>query len=107
MFDHILVAVFKKSGENMEQTYFITQIDVGFHPDGYRIDKNDSPIGPYTKWEVHPNGQWCKPQSVRIEDLPLNGWIKTDKFVWDGIKGPVDITVPILLRSTTKDENSN
>ena len=84
----------------MEQTYFIEQIEVGFHPDGYRIDKTASPIGPYTKWEVRSDCQWCNPQAVHIEKLPLNGWIKRDKFVWDDIEGPVDITEPRLLSIT-------
>ena len=85
----------------MEQVYFIEQIDVGFHPDGYRIDKTASPIGPYTKWEIHSDCQWRNPQTVHFEELPLDGWIKTDKFVWDGVEGPVDITGPRLLGSTT------
>ena len=82
----------------MEDTYFIGKVRVGYHPDGYRIDTNDSPIGPYTKWEISSDGQWCNPQSTRFEDIPLYGWIKAEKFSWEGIEGPIDITGPILVR---------
>ena len=81
----------------MEQTFHIVQIGVGFHPDGYRIDKISSPIGPYTKWEISSGGQWCNPEPVHIEELPLNGWFKVDKFNWNGVERPIDITAPYLL----------
>ena len=34
----------------MEQTISSEQVTVGFHPDGYRIDKTALPMNRYTKW---------------------------------------------------------
>ena len=60
-----------------------TEIDVGFHPDGYRIDKTASPMNRYTKWEILPGSRWTQPTPVCFHSLPPTGWIKTDKFNWD------------------------
>ena len=53
---------------------------VGFHPDGYRIDKTGSPMNRYTKWKIIDEKQWCNPKPVCFDSLPENGWIKIDKF---------------------------
>ena len=74
----------------MNQTFKATEIEVGFHPDGYRIDKSASPMNRYTKWEVSPERQWHNPKPVCFDSLPQNGWFKKDKFDWDtppGVKG--------------------
>ena len=68
----------------MTETCFeATEIDVGFHPDGYRIDKTASPMDRYTKWEVLPGNRWIRPTPVCFHALPPSGWIKKDKFNWN------------------------
>jgi hypothetical protein len=68
-----------------------TEINVGFHPDGYRIDKTASPMNRYTRWEVSPGSRWTNPVPVCFDALPPKGWIKKDKFDWDrGSMGSVE-----------------
>jgi hypothetical protein len=68
----------------MTETFFeASEINVGFHPDGYLIDKTASPMNRYTKWEVSAGNKWTNPTPVCFHALPPNGWIKKDKFDWD------------------------
>ena len=67
----------------MDQTFNADQIDTGFHPDGYRIDKTASPINRYTKWEVSNDDKWINPKPVCFDSLPPDGWIKKDGFNWN------------------------
>ena len=67
----------------MEQTFTITEIEVGFHPDGYRIDKTASPMNRYTQWQLLPDGHWRNPKPVCFDSLPQQGWFAKDKFDWD------------------------
>jgi len=71
----------------MEQTFKATEVNVGFHPAGYRIDRTASAINLYTKWEVLPGNRWCNPQAVCFDSLPQEGWLKKDRFDWDTIHG--------------------
>jgi len=74
----------------MEQTFSAEEIDVGFHPDGYRTDKTASPMNWYTKWKMLPGNKWCGPEPVCFDVLPGKaGLQKTDSI---GIN-------PIILRS--------
>ena len=57
---------------------------VGFHPDGYRIDKTASPMNRYTKWDIKES-HWCNPQPVCFDSLPQDGWIAKDKFDWNQV----------------------
>lgn len=67
----------------MTELYFeATDIEVGFHPDGYRIDKTASPMNRYTRWDVLPGNRWANPVPVCFDSLPQKGWIKKDKFDW-------------------------
>jgi hypothetical protein len=67
----------------MTETCFeATEIEVGFHPAGYRIDKTASAMNRYTKWELLPGNRWTHPIPVCFHALPPNGWIKKDKFDW-------------------------
>ena len=59
------------------------EIEIGFHPDGFRIDKTASPMNRYTKWETCGGRRWSNPKPVCFHSLPENGWIKIDKFNWD------------------------
>ena len=56
---------------------------VGFHPDGYRIDKTTAPMNRYTKWNIIPGRGWCDPKPVCFDSLPQKGWIAKDKFDWN------------------------
>ena len=67
----------------MDQTFKAKEIAVGFHPDGYRIDKSASPMNRYTKWNISQGNHWCNPKAVCFDSLPQNGWIAKDKFDWD------------------------
>jgi hypothetical protein len=67
--------------------YEATEIEVGFHPDGYRIDKTASAMNRYTKWEIHEGDQWSHPKPVCFDELPASGWFKTNRFDWDEADG--------------------
>ena len=69
----------------MEQTFSSTEIEVGFHPTGYRIDKTASAMNRYTKWEIQQGDYWCNPKPVCFDSLPEEGWFKQGKFDWDQI----------------------
>ena len=74
----------------MDQPLKATEISIGFHPDGYRIDKTASAMDRYTKWDILPGNQWCNPKAVCFDSLPQNGWIAKDKFDWDRIDSLVE-----------------
>ena len=69
----------------MKQTFKATEIKVGFHPDGYRIDKTASPMNRYTKWDILQGNRWCNPKPVCFDSLPQQGWVAKDKFDWDKV----------------------
>ena len=69
----------------MDKTFKAAEITVGFHPDGYRIDKSASPMNMYTKWEILPDNHWHNPKPVCFDSLPQDGWVVTDKFEWDRV----------------------
>ena len=69
----------------MEQIFSLIEIEIGFHPDGYRIDKTASAMNRYTKWEILQEKQWCNPKPVCFDSLPEQGWFKKEKFDWDQI----------------------
>jgi len=67
----------------MEQTLDAREVRVGFHPDGYRIDKTASAMNRYTKWQTKPGDRWRNPEPVCFDSLPQQGWLAIDKFDWD------------------------
>ena len=67
----------------MEQTFTATEINVGFHLDGYRIDKTASPMNRYTKWDILPGNKWRSPEPVCFDTLPNEGWFVKDRFDWN------------------------
>ncbi|MCP4610861.1 MAG: hypothetical protein GY845_19300 [Planctomycetes bacterium] len=67
----------------MEQTFSATEINVGFHPGGFRIDKTNSPMNRYTKWEILSGNRWCNPEPVCFDALPKEGWFAKDRFDWN------------------------
>lgn len=58
-------------------------VNVGFHREGYRIDKTASPMNRYTKWEIVPERGWCNPKPVCFDSLPQSGWTAVNKYDWD------------------------
>jgi hypothetical protein len=66
----------------MDSIFQANEVDVGFHPDGYRIDKTASPMNRYTKCQIVPGQRWHNPKPVCFDSLPTNGWLKVDKFDW-------------------------
>ncbi len=69
---------------------------IGFHPDGYRIDKTASAMTKYTKWEIDADNQWhnCKP--VCFHSLPPSGWVAVDKFDNDGESSKINDEADII-----------
>ncbi len=67
----------------MADTLRADEVEVGYHPDGYRIDKTASLLNYYTKWTVSAEGRWGNPEPVCFHSLPESGWIVCDRFVWD------------------------
>jgi hypothetical protein len=67
----------------MDQTFDVTEIEIGYHPDGYRIDKTASPMNRYTKWQIMQDNNWCNPKAVSFHALPEHGWFQIDKFDWE------------------------
>ena len=73
----------------MEQTFSASQVTVGFHPDGYRIDKTASAMDRYTRWDILPGNHWCHCRPVCFHELPSQGWIPKDRFDWRRV--PVEV----------------
>ena len=67
----------------MNQTFTAAQIQIGYHPDGFRIDKTAQPLNRYTKWEIANPNQWKNPTPVCFDSLPPEGWTKVDSFDWN------------------------
>ncbi len=63
----------------MDKTFKASDIQTGFHPDGYRIDKTASPIDFYTKWEITTEGKWINPKPVLFNSMPQEGWYKEER----------------------------
>ncbi len=66
----------------MQQVSKATAVEIGYHPQGYRIDKTASPLNRYTRWEIDARGEWIKPSPVCFDSLPEDGWIKSKGFDW-------------------------
>lgn len=64
-------------------TFKAVDIDTGYHPEGYRIDKTASAMNRYTQWNVSADGKWDKPESVCFDSMPEDGWLKIERFDWD------------------------
>ena len=67
----------------MEQEFKAVEINVGYHPDGFRIDKTASPLNRYTRWKISGEGRWKNPTPVCFDLLPQDGWLKVDSFDWN------------------------
>jgi len=60
----------------MDKAFKARDIQIGFHPEGYRIDKTASPIHFYTKWQITPEGKWINPKPASFHSMPQEGWCK-------------------------------
>ena len=58
------------------------EVTIGYHPDGFRIDKTAGPMNRYTRWFVQPDGQWAQPRAVCFHSLPEEGWVRCEGFDW-------------------------
>ena len=59
-------------------------IQVGYHPDGFRIDKTTTPMNRYTRWTILDDGGWVHPRPVCFHALPEEGWLPVTSFTWPG-----------------------
>ena len=55
------------------------EIDAGYHPLGFRIDKGADPLNRYTQWTMDKDGNWINSKPVCFHSLPTDGWIKAEK----------------------------
>ena len=60
----------------MEKTFKADEIRIGFHSEGYRIDKTASPMNFYTKWQITSEGKWIDPKPTCFHSMPQEGWYK-------------------------------
>ena len=65
------------------ETFKAVDINIGYHPDGYRIDKTASAMNRYTRWNIPLDGEWCNPRPVCFDSLPEGGWVRTDGIDWE------------------------
>ena len=70
-------------GRQMRELFCATEVQVAYHPQGFRIDKTASAMNRYTCWTITSEGQWEKPKPVCFDSLPAEGWIKVDAFDWN------------------------
>ena len=67
----------------MQQTFEAREVDIGYHPEGYRIDRTASPMNRYTRWRITPDGHWVDPEPVCFDSMPQDGWLKAEGFEWE------------------------
>jgi hypothetical protein len=63
----------------MDKTCKAKDIKIGFHPEGYRIDKTASPMDFYMKWEITPEGEWINPKPTCFDSMPQEGWYREER----------------------------
>ncbi len=67
----------------MTKTFKAEEIEIGYNPMGFRIDRTASPLNRYTRWDLSPEGKWIEPKPVCFHSLPEDGWLKAEGFEWD------------------------
>ncbi|MBN1574969.1 MAG: hypothetical protein JW913_00350 [Chitinispirillaceae bacterium] len=60
----------------MTRTFKANEIESGYHPSGYKIDKTAPPMDFYTKWKIDDTGEWHDPVPVCFDSMPAEGWYK-------------------------------
>ncbi len=76
----------------MDSPLNASDVTVGLHPNGYKIDKTASAMNRYTKWEITENNQWKNPKPICFDSMPQEGWIAADKFDWG--KSQIEVSLP-------------
>ena len=66
----------------LKQTFEAREIDIGYHPEGYVIDKTASAMNRYTRWKIAADGKWTDPKPVCFNSMPQESWLKADGFNW-------------------------
>jgi len=69
--------------KSLALTFKAVAIDIGYHPDGYRIDKTASAMNRYTQWKISTNQEWKNPKPVCFHSMPEDGWLKDKSFNWE------------------------
>ena len=64
------------------EMFKVTEIKIGYHPDGFRIDRTASPMNYYTRWDISEDGTWHNPKPVDHDIFPEDGSHKADSFDW-------------------------
>ena len=64
----------------MTEIFKAEDIEIGYHPKGFRIDRATSPPNRYTRWEVTPEGEWVNPKPISFHEMPEEGWLKVKSF---------------------------
>lgn len=67
-----------KMANNESKKYSANDIDAGYHPSGFRIDKRTDPLNRYTQWTIDKDGKWTNGKPVCFHMLPAQGWIKIE-----------------------------
>ena len=57
-------------------------IEMGYHPNGFRIDKTTTPMNRYTQWMILDDGAWADPRPVCFHALPKEGWVVVTHLDW-------------------------
>ncbi|MBP7342292.1 MAG: thioredoxin family protein [Syntrophaceae bacterium] len=73
----ILDEVFAPEGQT-QPTFNAGEIETGYHPSGFRIDKTGAPLDRYTQWDIDANGRWHSARPVCFHSLPDQGWMKDE-----------------------------
>ncbi len=82
----------------MPEGFFANEVEIAYHPQGFRIDKTATPLYRYTCWDITAAGDWENPTPVCFHSLPAQGWIKVDCFDWKE---------PDTSKECTHDEDSD
>ena len=67
----------------MKQNLRAIEVEIAYHPKGFRIDKTTSPMNRYTRWDITAEGKWANPKPVCFDSLPAEGWIEVNQFDWN------------------------
>lgn len=60
---------------NMQRTFKANEIEIGYRPSGFKIDRTASPMDRYTRCDIDGKGNWHNCVPVRFDEMPTDGWI--------------------------------
>lgn len=67
----------EKDIESMK--YLASEIDTGYNPLGFKIDKGADPLNRYTQFKIDEHGKWINGKPVCFHSIPQEGWIRIEK----------------------------